>query len=165
MHDVSPIPQGFHSVTPHLIIKNAGEAMDFYGKAFGARELCRFRMPGAGLEGLIAHGLLQVGDSFLMIADEFPPEWCAGSLSPASAGGTTVTIHLYVADVDAVYRQALDAGCASLLEPMDAFWGDRYGQVVDPYGHHWGLATHIRDMSGEEIAAAAAQEFAAAPAD
>ena len=163
MSTASPIPQGFHSVTPHLIIKNAGAAMDFYTRAFGAIELCRFGMPGSDL---IAHGLLKLGDSLVMVTDEFPPEMsCPGVFSPTTSNGTTVTIHIYSEDVDALYRQALDAGCESVMEPMDAFWGDRYGQVCDPYGHQWALATHVRDMSGEEIAEAAAQEFANVPAD
>ena len=163
MTTASPIPPGFRTVTPHLIIKGAAAAMDFYVKAFGATEISRFAMPGMGL---LAHGLLQIGDSFLMVTDEFPPDFgCADALSPITAKGTTVTVHLYVADVDALYRRALEAGCETVFEPMDAFWGDRYGQVRDPYGHHWALATHIRDMSGEEIAEAAAKEFGGVPAD
>ncbi len=167
MSDVSPIPQGFHAVTPYLVIKNAGAAMDFYQKAFGAEELHRFDMPGGDL---VAHGLLKIGDSFLAVGDEFPPEWgCPPDVfSPTTGKGTTITLQIYSADVDALYRQALEAGCETVMEPMDAFWGDRYGQVRDPYGHHWALAMRIRDMSGEEIAAAAAQEFAAnvpTPAD
>ena len=164
MSDVSPIPQGFHSVTPRLIIKGAGDAMDFYVQAFGAEELCRFGMPGMG--DLVAHGLLKIGDSLVMVADEFPPEFgCAGVAAPATCGNATAVLQVYSADVDAMYRRALDAGCASVMEPMDTFWGDRFGQVSDPYGHHWALATHIREMTGEEIADAAAAEFAGAPAD
>lgn len=163
MSNVSPIPQGFHAVTPRLIIKGAAAAMDFYAQAFAAAELCRFTMPG--MDDLIAHGLLKIGDSLVMVSDEFPPEFgCAGVAAPATCGGSTVTLQVYSEDVDAMYRQALAAGCAAVMEPMDTFWGDRYGQVSDPYGHHWALATHIRDMSGDEIAAAAAAEFAAAPA-
>ena len=163
MSEVSPIPQGFHSVTPHLTVKGAAAAMDFYVQAFAAEELCRFGMPGSEL---IAHGLLKIGDSLVMVADEFPPEFgCAGVFAPTTGQGTTVTLQVYSADVDGMYRQALAAGCTTLMEPMDAFWGDRYGQVCDPYGHHWALATHLRDLSGEEIAAAAAKEFAGAPAD
>ena len=163
MSDVSPIPEGFHTITPHLIVKPAAEAMDFYVKAFGAVECCRFMMPGSDL---IAHGLMKIGDSFLMVTDEFPLEMsCPGVFSPASGNGTTVTIQLYVEDVDSVYRQALSVGCSSVMEPMDAFWGDRYGQVCDPYGHQWALATHIADINMEEINAAAAQEFSNAPSD
>lgn len=163
MNAVSPIPSGFHSVTPRLTIKGAAAAMDFYVQAFAAAELCRFGMPGSEL---IAHGLLKIGDSLVMVSDEFPPEFgCAGLFSPETGNGTTVTLQVYSADVDAMYRQALAAGCAAVMEPMDMFWGDRYGQVCDPYGHQWALATHLRDMTGEEIAAAAAKEFAGAPGD
>lgn len=159
MAEVSPVPEGFRTVTPHLIIKDAGAAMDFYAKAFGAVELSRFGMPGSDL---LLHGLLRIGDSLLMVVDEFPPEFgCAGAAAPATCGSTTVTLHLYAPDVDAAYQRALAAGCTTVMEPMDAFWGDRYGQVQDPYGHQWALATHIRDLSGEDIAAAAEAEFAA----
>ena len=162
MTSVSPIPPGFHSVTPHMIIRNAGEAMDFYVKAFGAVEISRFEMPGMGL---LAHGLLKLGDSFIMVTDEFPPDFtgCPDVLSPVTAGGTTVTLHVYTDDVDGMYRRALEAGCETVMEPMDAFWGDRYGQVRDPYGHHWALATHIRDMDQAEVAEAAAAEFSNMP--
>ena len=162
MTTASPIPPGFRSVTPHMIIKNAGAAMDFYVKAFGATEISRFEMPGMGL---LAHGLLQVGDSFIMVADEFPPDFgCPDALSPTTAKGTTVTLHVYTDDVDGMYQRALEAGCETVMEPMDAFWGDRYGQVRDPYGHHWALATHIKDMNQQEIAEAAAAEFSNMPA-
>ena len=161
MTSVSPIPPGFHSVTAHMIIKNAGEAMDFYAKAFGAEEISRFEMPGLGL---LAHGLLKLGDSFIMVADEFPPDFgCPDALSPTTVSGTTVSLHIYTDDVDAMYQRALAAGCETVFEPMDAFWGDRYGQVRDPYGHHWALATHIKDMTGAEIAEAAAAEFSNMP--
>ena len=163
MSTVSPIPQGFHSVTPHMVIKNAGEAMDFYVKALGAVEISRFEMPGMGL---LAHGLLKIGDSFVMVADEFPPEFgCPDAFSPATAKGTTIALQIYTEDVDALYQRAIDAGCESIFEPMDAFWGDRYGQVRDPYGHHWAVATHIKDMNAQEIAEAAAREFSGMPSD
>ena len=163
MSTVSPIPQGFHSVTPHMVIKNAGEAMDFYIKALGAVEISRFEMPGMGL---LAHGLLKIGDSLVMVADEFPPEFgCPDAFSPATAKGTTIALQIYTEDVDALYQRAIDAGCESIFEPMDAFWGDRYGQVRDPYGHHWAMATHIKDMNAQEIAEAAAAEFSGAPGD
>ncbi len=160
MTTASPIPPGFHTVTPHMIIKNAGAAMDFYVKAFGAVEISRFPMPGMDL---LAHGLLQIGDSFVMVADEMPPEFCADALSPTTAKGTTFALHIYTEDVDGMYQRAIDAGCETVFEPMDAFWGDRYGQVRDPYGHHWGMATHVKDMTPEEMAEAAAAEFSGAP--
>ncbi len=146
-----------------MVIKNAGEAMDFYVKALGAAEISRFEMPGMGL---LAHGLLKIGDSFVMVADEFPPEFgCPDAFSPATAKGTTIALQIYTEDVEALYQRAIDAGCESIFEPMDAFWGERYGQVRDPYGHHWAMATHIKDMNAQEIAEAAAREFSGAPGD
>ena len=137
MTTASPIPPGFRSVTPHMIIKNAGEAMDFYVKAFGATEISRFEVPGMGL---LAHGLLQIGDSFVIMADEFPPGFgYPDALSPTTAKGTTFAIHIYTDDVDSLYQRALEAGCESIFEPMDAFWGDRYGSgqgpLRPPLGH------------------------------
>ena len=146
-----------------MVIKNAGEAMDFYVKALGAAEISRFEMPSMGL---LAHGLLKIGDSFVMVADEFPPEFgCPDAFSPATAKGTTIALQIYTEDVEALYQRAIDAGCESIFEPMDAFWGERYGQVRDPYGHHWAMATHIKDMNAQEIAEAAAREFSGAPGD
>ena len=109
---------------------------------------------------------MKIGDSFVMVADEFPPEFgCPDAFSPATAKGTTIALQIYTEDVDALYQRAIDAGCESIFEPMDAFWGDRYGQVRDPYGHHWAIATHIKDMNAQEIAEGAAREFSGAPGD
>ncbi|MDB5959206.1 MAG: putative enzyme related to lactoylglutathione lyase [Massilia sp.] len=144
---VQAIPAGMHSLTPHLICTGAAEAIAFYQKAFDAVELGR--MPGPG--GKLMHAMLRIGDSPLMLVDEFP-EW--GSKSPATLGGTPVTMHLYVADADAAFQQAVDAGATVRMPLADMFWGDRYGVVIDPFGHQWSIATHIKDMSPEQMAAA-----------
>jgi uncharacterized glyoxalase superfamily protein PhnB len=142
-----PIPQGMHTVTPHLVCAEAAKAIDFYKKAFGATEVMRL----AGPDGRLWHAAIRIGDSTVMLVDE-APEW--GSLGPKSLKGTPVTIHLCVDDADAWAERAVAAG-ATLKMPVDeAFWGDRYGQVEDPFGHRWSLATHVRDMTPEEIKAA-----------
>jgi uncharacterized glyoxalase superfamily protein PhnB len=139
------IPDGFHSVTPHLSVKGAAAAIDFYKKAFGAEEMVRMPLPGDSSK--LLHGSIKIGDSVIMLAEEF-----AGcSMGPISLGGTSVTIHLYVPDVDASMARAQQAGCKVTMPQMDMFWGDRYGQVEDPFGHRWSLATHVRDLSPEEI--------------
>lgn len=140
------IPDGFHSVTPHLSVKGAADAIEFYKKAFGAVEMVRMPMPGNPNQ--LMHASIKIGDSIIMLADEF-----AGcSQGPISLGGTSVTIHLYVTDVDAGMERATQAGAKVTMPQMDMFWGDRYGQVVDPFGHRWSLATHVRDLTPEEIA-------------
>lgn len=144
---VKAIPEGMHSLTPHLICAGAADAIAFYVKAFNAVELGR--MPGP--DGKLIHAMLRIGDSPLMLVDEFP-QW--GSKSPATLGGTPVSIHLYVENADAAFQQAVDAGAAVRMPLADMFWGDRYGVVVDPFGHQWSIATHIKDMSPEEMAAA-----------
>ncbi len=144
---VKAIPEGMHSLTPHLICAGAADAIAFYVKAFNAVELGR--MPGP--DGKLMHAMLRIGDSPLMLVDEFP-QW--GSKSPATLGGTPVSIHLYVENADAAFQQAVDAGASVRMPLADMFWGDRYGVVVDPFGHQWSIATHIKDMSPEEMAAA-----------
>ena len=141
---VKPIPDGFHTVTPHLIVKGAAAALDFYKKAFGAEETSR--MPGP--DGLIMHATMRVGDSILMLNDEFPK---MGSHSPQSIGGTPVTLHLYVDDVDKLWQRAVSAGAKVTMPLADMFWGDRYGVLTDPFGHHWSLATHKEDLSPQEM--------------
>ena len=141
---VSPIPQGFHTVTPHLVCRNAAGAIDFYKKAFGARELSRMPMPGGGL----AHAEIQLGDSRLMLADEMPE---MDATSPETIGGSAVHIFLYVPNVDAVFTRAVSAGAKATMPPMDMFWGDRYAKLTDPFGHKWSMATHIEDMSIKEM--------------
>ncbi|WP_312485914.1 VOC family protein [Massilia timonae] len=141
---VRPIPEGYRTVTPHLVCEKAGEAIDFYKKAFGAVELAR--MPGP--DGRIMHAELRIGDSPIMLADAFPE---FGSQGPLALKGSPVTIHLYVNDADAVWARALEAGARPTMELADMFWGDRYGQVADPFGHLWSIATHKRDMTDEQI--------------
>lgn len=139
-----PIPEGMHSVTPHLIIEGAAKALDFYKKAFGAEELGR--LPSS--DGKLMHASFRIGNSVLFAADAFP-QW--GSNGPLHYKGTGVTLHLYVEDCDATFAQAVAAGCTVKMPMSDMFWGDRYGIVVDPFGHAWSIATHKRDLSPAEI--------------
>ena len=155
---IKAIPEGFHTLTPHLIVKGASEAIEFYKKAFSAEELCR--MPGPDGNSIM-HAELKIGDSRLFLVDEFPQ---MGARGPNGIGGTPVTIHVYVEDVDTVFNQAVAAG-AKVRMPLDnAFWGDRYGQLIDPFGHQWSLATHKEDLTSEEIAQRAQAAFGACPA-
>jgi uncharacterized glyoxalase superfamily protein PhnB len=154
MSTTKPIPDGFHTMTPHLVCRDAAKAIAFYEKAFGAKELGRSLMPDGKS---IMHAMLQFGDSRLMLADEFP-QW--KSLGPLAIGGTAVTLHLYVEDTDQVYKRAIDAGATSKMAPTDMFWGDRYAQVVDPSGHMWAIATHIKDVSPAEMEKAAREAMA-----
>lgn len=143
---VSPIPEGFHSVTPHLIIKGAGRAMDFYKKAFGAEEVMCMRGPDGQS---VCHAEIKIGNSHVFLADEYPDMGCIG---PQTLKGSPVTIHLYVNDADKVFNQAVAAGAKVTMPVTDMFWGDRYGKLEDPFGHHWSVATHIEDVSPEECA-------------
>jgi len=145
MSAVSYIPDGYHTVTPHLAVRNAAKALEFYGKAFGAEEL--FRMPGPG--GVIMHAEVRIGDSSIMLGEEDPQR---GATSPQTIGGSPVGLLIYVKDVDASFARAEKAGCTVQMPPTDMFWGDRYGKLVDPFGHHWSLATHKEDVSPEEMA-------------
>jgi PhnB protein len=138
------VPRGYHAVTPYLCIKGAGSAIEFYTKAFGAREIMRLNRP----DGRVGHAELQIGDSRIMLADEFPE---MDFRSPAPMGGTPVHLHLYVEDADAVVKQAVAAG-ARLVRPVeDKFYGDRTGTIADPYGHVWHVATHKEDLTMEEL--------------
>jgi len=141
---VKAIPDGYRSVTPYLIVKGAAKAIDFYKKVFGARE--KFRMDGPG--GAIAHAEIEIGDSVVMLADENPQH---GALSPASVGGTPVSIMLYVEDVDRVAEKLTQAGAKMRRPVQDMFYGDRSGGFEDPFGHHWHVSTHIEDVTPEEI--------------
>jgi PhnB protein len=141
---VKSIPAGYRSVTPYLCVKGAAEAIRFYKKAFGAKEVMRMAAPG----GTIGHAELVLGDSKIMLADEFPQ---MGFQSPGVYGGSAVQIHLYVENVDKVFKRALQAGAKERRPVMDQFYGDRSGQLEDPYGHLWHLATHIEDMSVKEM--------------
>jgi PhnB protein len=145
MSTVSYIPDGYHTVTPHLAVRNAAKALEFYAKAFGAEEL--FRMPGPG--GVVMHAEVRIGDSNIMIGEEDPQR---GATSPQTIGGSPVGLLIYVKDVDASFARAETAGCTVQSPPTDMFWGDRYGKLVDPFGHHWSLATHKEDVSPEEMA-------------
>lgn len=139
-----PVPEGYHTITPYLAVDNASEAIDFYQRAFGAQENVRMDGPG----GAIMHAELKVGDSMIMLSDPFPQ---ASTKPPSQLGGTSVSIFAYVEKIDDVYKQAIDAGATSLMEPDDMFWGDRFGSVQDPFGHSWTIATHIEDVEPEEM--------------
>jgi len=143
MSNVKPIPEGYHSVTPYLVMQGAAAALDFYKTAFGAIEL--FRMEH---EGKIGHAEIKIGDSPIMLADEQP---AMGSVSPKTLGGTPVSLMIYVDDVDTIYKQAIDAGAVELKALQDQFYGDRSGTLKDPFGHVWTVATHKEDVSPEEM--------------
>lgn len=145
-----PVPEGYHTLTPFLICKNAVQALDFYQRAFGAEELSRLVGPNGGL----MHAALRIGDSTLMLTDECPE---MGAFNPLHFGGTAVTIHLSVADADASFARATAAGAKPLMPVTEMFWGARYGVFTDPYGHAWSVATQVKDLSPQEIAAAAAK--------
>ena len=139
-----PIPDGMHSLTPHLICAGAADAITFYTKAFNAVEVSR--LPGP--KGKLMHAMLRVGNSALMLTDEFP-EW--GGFGPKSLEGSPVTVHLYVENADAAVEQAVAAGAKITMPLQDMFWGDRYAQLEDPFGHRWSIGTHTRDLSPAEI--------------
>jgi len=138
------IPDGYHTVTPYLVIKDAAKALEFYKEAFGATELVRMPTP----DGKVMHAEIRIGDSLIMMADECP-DWNA--LGPLTLGGTTVSIMLYVEDVDTVVNRAVAGGAKVLMPVADQFWGDRMGTLVDPFGHKWSVATHKEDVTPEEI--------------
>jgi PhnB protein len=144
MATVKPVPDGYHSVTPYLIVRGASQAIDFYTRAFGAAEI--MRMPGPG--GIIMHAEIRVGDSVIMLSDEMPQ---ASGKSPQTLGGTTAAVMVYVPDVDKTYKQAVAAGATAREQPADMFWGDRYGKLTDPFGHEWAIATHVEDVTPEEM--------------
>jgi PhnB protein len=141
---IKPIPDGMHTVTPHLICAGAADAIAFYKAAFGAVEISR--LPGP--DGKLMHASIRIGDSTVMLADEVP-RW--GALGPTSLKGSPVVIHLYVEDVDAFSARAVGAGAKITMPVADMFWGDRYGQLEDPFGHRWSVATHVRDVSPQEM--------------
>lgn len=144
MSNVKPIPEGYHNVTPYLFVRNAAGAIDFYKNVLGAAELVRMRGP----DGRIMHAELKIGDSIVMLADENPP---MGVMSPQTVGGFSVGMHVYVENADAVLQKAVDAG-AKILRPIkNQFYGDRSGTVLDPFGHMWSIATHVEDVSPEEM--------------
>jgi uncharacterized glyoxalase superfamily protein PhnB len=141
---VKPIPDGMHSITPHLVCAGASDAIEFYKKAFGAIETTR--LPGPS--GKLMHAAIRIGDSTVMLTDEMP-EW--KSFGPKALKGTAVTIHLYVDDADAVAARAVAAGATVVMPMDDMFWGDRYGVLEDPFGHRWSVATHVRDVTIAEM--------------
>jgi uncharacterized glyoxalase superfamily protein PhnB len=149
------IPAGYHSVTPSLIVRGAADAIEFYKRAFGAEELGR--MPGP--DGKIMHAEIRIGDSIVMLSDE-SPTW--GARSPLSTNGNPGSLHIYVEDADAAFERALRAGATVRYPLEDAFWGDRYGKIADPFGHEWGIATRAKDLSSEEVQQAAAAWMAQA---
>ena len=142
---VSYKPEGYHSVTPYLTVDGAAKAIEFYEAAFGATEVLRMPM---GDSGRIAHAEIRIGDSHVMLADEFPD---MGFLGPQKRGGATASLMVYVEDVDAAFVRALEAGATEERAPADQFWGDRMGTLVDPFGHRWTLATHVEDVPHEEM--------------
>jgi PhnB protein len=144
MSNAQPIPEGMHSITPHLVCAGAAAAIDFYQRAFNAVEMTR--LPGPG--GKLMHAMLRIGDSTIMLVDEMPE---CGALGPAALKGTSVTLHLYVKDADAAFAQAVAAGASVKMPLADMFWGDRYGVLTDPFGHQWSIATHVRDVGREEM--------------
>lgn len=147
MSSVKPIPDGYHSITPYLSLKNAQAAIDFYKEAFGAREIYRLEMPGA----LVGHCELQIGSSRIMVADEFPDMPDAVTASPKTVGNTTAGFCLYLENVDAAFAKAVSAGAKVRRPVADQFYGDRSGTLEDPSGHIWTLTTHIEDVAPEEM--------------
>ena len=146
---VKAIPNGMHTITPHIIVRDAARAVEWYKEALGAEERSRVPLPGGKLMSVE----LWFGDSTVMVADEFPE---MGVLSPQTVGGTSTVLHLYTEDMEIFWKRAVDAGAVVLHPLQDQFWGDRHGQLTDPFGHRWGLATHVCDVPPEEIARAAA---------
>jgi PhnB protein len=144
MAQVKPVPEGMHTVTPHLTCAGAADAIDFYKRAFNAQEMARMKGP----DGKLMHGMIRIGDSAVMLVDEYPDY---GSFGPKSLKGSPVTIHLYVEDVDTFVRRAVDSGAKVTMPLADMFWGDRYCRLEDPFGHHWSVATHVRDATPEEM--------------
>lgn len=151
---VSPIPKGYQTVTPGLAVRNAAQAIEFYKKAFGAKEKMRMNGPDGKT---IMHAEIQIGNSHIMLGEEMPE---MNHLSPQALNGSPVNLYVYVRDVDKVFNQAVKAGATVTMPVMDAFWGDRNGQVTDPFGHKWGIATRKRNVSAKEMKKAADEWFA-----
>jgi PhnB protein len=141
---VKPVPDGYHTITPALTVRDAEKAIEFYKAAFGATVRGVMRMP----DGKVGHAELQIGDSIIMMSDEFPD---FGSLSPQSVGGTSVNLHIYLDGVDAAFDRAVQAGATVVMPVADQFWGDRYGRLKDPFGHNWSIGTHIADLSMDDM--------------
>ncbi|MCB9880514.1 MAG: VOC family protein [Planctomycetes bacterium] len=155
---VRPVPEGFNTVNCYLIVPSAREAMDFYAKAFGAEPTVCMDAPG----GAVMHAELRLGNSTFMLTDA-NPQW--NKKSPSDLGGSPIAMHVYVEDADAIFSRAVEAGCKPIFPLADQFWGDRFGQVEDPYGHTWGIATHIEDVPPDEMSKRAAAFFASMGGD
>jgi PhnB protein len=153
---VQPIPKGYHVITPSLVVRGAAQAIEFYKKAFGAKDLNRMNGP----DGKVLHAEIKIGDSIVMLGDEFPN---MGAKSPESVGGTSSSLMIYTRDVDALFNQAVAAGAKVSMPVSDMFWGDRYGTVIDPFGHQWQLATHKEDITPKEMARRAAAAMSGPP--
>jgi PhnB protein len=153
--NVKPVPEGFRTVTPHLMVQDVAQAIDFYQRAFGAKEIVRMNGP----QGKVTHAQLTIGDSNIFLG----PAPSIGNLrSPESLGGSTVSIFLYLDNVDSIFNQAVSAGAQATQPLADMFWGDRYGVLADPFGHSWSLATHIEDVAPEEMGKRAQEAMAKA---
>jgi PhnB protein len=150
---VQPVPEGYHTVTPYLAVDDAQEAIDFYERAFGAKERLRMAAP----DGKVAHAELEIGDALVMLSDPFPQ---FSAKPPKELGGNSANVMLYVENVDELVQQAVDAGATVSAPVEDQFWGDRYGSVTDPFGHTWLVATHVEDVPPEEVAERAKTAFA-----
>jgi PhnB protein len=152
---VKAVPEGYHTITPHLVVKGADKAIEFYQKAFGARLIGGvLRSP----EGKVVHAELQIGDSRIMLAEEFPGMGSASS--PQTLGGTTGSLFIYTDNVDQLFEQAVKAGAATIMPLANQFWGDRYGQIKDPFGHLWALGQHVEDVAPAEMERRAREAFA-----
>jgi uncharacterized glyoxalase superfamily protein PhnB len=151
---VKAVPEGMHTITPHLSVREAAKAIEFYKKGFGAEVLGVHYTPN----GKVMHALLKIGDSHMMLADEFPG---MGTPAPQTLGGSPVVLNIYVEDVDSLFNQAVAAGATVTMPLADQFWGDRYGQIVDPFGHAWALGAHKEDVSPEEMERRGRAVFAA----
>jgi uncharacterized glyoxalase superfamily protein PhnB len=152
----NPVPAGFHTLTPHLIVADGAAAIEFYQKAFGATECFRMMSPDGKA---LMHAQVKIGDAMLMLGSEFPPD----CLSPKNRGGTSVFLHIYTADAEALFARAVKAGCKIQMPMSDCFWGDRYGQVEDPFGHKWSIAMHQHDYTPAQIEANAKEFFSKMP--
>lgn len=149
-----PIPEGYHTLSAYLAVDDAARAIEYYTRAFGAKEVVRMDAPG----GKIGHAELELGDSRIMLSDPFPQ---ASTRPPKELGGTSTSVFMYVEDVDAVVKQAVDAGATVTMEVADQFWGDRFGSITDPFGHVWSIATHVEDVPPDEMAERAKAAMAA----
>ena len=150
---VSAVPAGYHTAIPYITVNDGVGALEFYKRALGAREVMRLAMPN----GKIGHAEIRLGDSIIMLSDESP----GSPKAPTSLGGTTGSVMLYLPNVDAAFKKAMDAGCTSIMAPTDMFWGDRFGKLEDPYGNQWGMATHKEDVPPKQMAERAKAAVAA----